>query len=305
MLWISSLFVFAAALCAIAAIASAVAPSRLQQRLAALAIDDIDDGTDRDTLLEGSGRGFARFSERFFGSRKRRVSLEDDPMRVRLMRAGYRKPSAVPQYIGVRVVLVIALPLLAWLSPISSAVPARFEMFVPLVALVIGYVGPSYWLDRRTRRRQEEIDRHLPAALDLMVVCVESGLGLIQSIYRVGREMAQTSPVLSEELGLVAIESRTGRSNAAALKNLATRTGVREVSVLVAMLMQTERFGTSLADSLRVHCDMMRTQRLQRAEADAARAPLKMLFPTSLILVALLLLIIGLAAIQASQTLGA
>jgi tight adherence protein C len=307
MIWISTLFVFAASLCVAAAIASAMAPTSRQRRLAAIAHPDFEEELERESetgLLDTQQSWWMRILTPLAGGASQTGSDDVDPLRLRLTRAGYRSRSAVTQFVGGRILLALGLPVLVWLSPLPGLVSARFEIFVPFFALAIGYIGPSYWLDKRTRARQEEIERNLPAALDLMVVCVEAGLGLVQSVHRVGREMALQSPVLSQEFILVALESRTGRSNAAALRNLAQRTGVREVSVLVAMLTQTERFGTNLANSLRVHCDTMRVQRLQRAEAMGAKAPLKMLFPTSLILLALLILIIGLAAIRASQTLG-
>ena len=306
MLWIGTLFVFAASVCVVAALATALTPTPRQRRLAALANPEFEESLAEDEgLLQNEQSWWMRGLAALAGKSGQSSDAErTDPLRQRLVRAGYRGRAAVTQFVGGRIALALALPVLVWLSPLPGLVSARFEMLMPVFALAIGYIAPSYWLDKRTRARQEEIELHLPAALDLMVVCVEAGFGLVQSIHRVGHEMAHQSPVLSEEFNLVALESRTGRSNTAALRNLAERTGVREVSVLVAMLTQTERFGTNLANSLRVHCDTMRIQRLQRAEAHAARAPLKMLFPTSMILLALLVLIIGLAAIRASQTLG-
>lgn len=306
MVWISTLFVFAASLCVIAALGAALTPTPRQRRLAALANPELEEdpfGSDAG-LLENEQSWWMRGLASLAGRSAQGDTDATDPLRLRLMRAGYRSRRAVSHFIGGRIVLALGLPVLVWLSPLPGLVSARFEILVPFFAMAVGFIAPSYWLDKRTGARQEEIELHLPAALDLMVVCVEAGLGLVQSIHRVGHEMAHQSPVLSEEFNLVALESRTGRSNTAALRNLAERTGVREVSVLVAMLTQTERFGTNLANSLRVHCDTMREQRIQRAEANAARAPLKMLFPTSMILLALLVLIIGLAAIRASQTLG-
>ena len=304
MIWISTLFIFAASLCVVAALGAALTPTPRQRRLAALANPELEEDLTSDTgLLENEQSWWMRALASLAG-KAGGDSDASDPLRLRLVRAGYRGRAAVTQFVGGRIALALVLPLLVWLSPLPGLVSERLEILVPLFAMAIGYIAPSYWLDKRTRARQEEIELHLPAALDLMVVCVEAGLGLVQSIHRVVHEMAHQSPVLAEEFNLVALESRTGRSNTAALRNLAERTGVREVSVLVAMLTQTERFGTNLANSLRVHCDTMRVQRIQRAEADAARAPLKMLFPTSMILLALLVLIIGLAAIRASQTLG-
>ena len=126
-----------------------------------------------------------------------------------------------------------------------------------------------------------------------MVVCVEAGLGISACLARIAREFSRTNPVLSAEFELVTLESRAGKTNAAALRSLAMRTGAPEISSLVAMLVQTERFGTSLADTLRVHSDDLRIQRLQRAEELASKIPLKMLFPTVIIFVASMIVTIG------------
>ena len=144
----------------------------------------------------------------------------------------------------------------------------------------------------------------LPDGLDMMVVCVEAGLGINASLVRIADEFVLSNPIMSAEFELVTLEIRTGKSNTEALRALADRTGVSEVSSLVAMLVQTERFGTSLADTLRVQADALRVQRLQRAEELAAIAPLKMLFPTVIIFVATLIVTIGPGMLQLFQFFG-
>ena len=144
----------------------------------------------------------------------------------------------------------------------------------------------------------------LPDALDMMVVCVEAGLGINASLSRIASEFARANPILSAEFELVTLEIRAGKSSTQALRSLAERTGVSEVSSLVAMLVQTERFGTSLADTLRVQADALRVQRLQRAEELAAIAPLKMLVPTVIIFVATLLVTIGPGMLQLFEFFG-
>jgi tight adherence protein C len=306
---LSSLLMFAATVLLVLAAASALTPRMARQRLArlqALPIDPITRGRRRagTSLFDDRKSWMVRALAPLAGGASRTGSDGLAPLRERLIRASYRGPNALVSYLGGRVALALVLPALLWFSPLRLGLDPRYELLLPLLGLALGYVGPSYWVDRRIRKRQEEIDRHLPTALDLLVVCVEAGMGLVHSLARVGEELRPTSPVLSEELALVGFESRTGKSNSAALRGLSKRTGVREVSVLVAMLTQTERFGTSLADALRVHCDSMRVKRMQRAEEQAAKAPLKMLFPTSLILFALVGLIIGLAAIRAIDAFG-
>jgi tight adherence protein C len=153
-----------------------------------------------------------------------------------------------------------------------------------------GYVAPSFYLDRRVSSRKTAITRALPDALDLMVVCVEAGLGVNQSLARVAEEFLAKSPALAAELGLVGAETRAGKSTTEALRALANRTGVADVSSLVALLVQTERFGTSVANALRVHADAMRIRRMQRAEERAQKATLKLILPSTMIFAALLLI---------------
>jgi len=146
-------------------------------------------------------------------------------------------------------------------------------------ALAIGYIGPGFVLAREAKARQHRIRLSLPDALDLLVVSVEAGLGLDQALQRVGAELTLAHPELSEELRLVNLELRAGKARPEALRNLADRTGVDDLSSLAAMLIQTDKFGTSVARSLRVHSETLRTKRRQRAEEAAAKTGVKMVFP--------------------------
>jgi tight adherence protein C len=148
-----------------------------------------------------------------------------------------------------------------------------------LVLAAIGYYLPNHVLNRRIAARQREVFERLPDAIDLMTVMVEAGLGLDAAIGRVSDEVGATSPVLGEEFKLVGLELRAGASRSQALRNLALRTGVAEVDMFVAMLVQTDRFGTSMAESLRTHSDALRTKRRMLAEEAAAKIGLKLLFP--------------------------
>jgi tight adherence protein C len=219
-------------------------------------------------------------------------------LRQRLVHAGYRHPAAAATYYGLRLVLAVGLPFAALSLPQVWTMPRMWLVILLCMLAAVGLVGPSMWLDLRRNKRQGEIRRTLPDALDLMVVCVEAGLGINASLMRVAQEFAVGRPVLAAEFELVTLEIRAGKSSTEALKSLSERTGVSEVSSLVAMLVQTERFGTNLADTLRVHADSMRVQRLQRAEELAAKAPLKMLFPTVLIFAATLIVTIGPGILQ-------
>jgi tight adherence protein C len=169
------------------------------------------------------------------------------------------------------------------------------------LAAGFGFVAPSLALDMRRSRRQNEIRRVLPDALDLLVVCVEAGYAINQSLARVSDEFAGKSVNLSSEFGLVTAETRAGKSMTEALRSLADRTGVEDISSLVALLVQTERFGTSVANALRVHADAMRVRRMQRAEERAQKAPLKLIFPATLIFAALMMIFMAPSVYRFSQ----
>lgn len=167
-------------------------------------------------------------------------------------------------------------------------------VFVMLVCAALGYMMPNFFLARRITNRQRDIFESFPDAIDLTTVCVEAGLGLDAALARVGAEMRLKSPILGEELHLVNLELRAGSSRERALRNLALRTGIDEIDSLVAILIQADRFGTSVADSLRVHSDNLRTKRRLRAEEAAAKVPLKLLFPVIFcIFPSLLLVLLG------------
>ena len=146
-------------------------------------------------------------------------------------------------------------------------------------ASVAGYMAPSLFLDFRTRRRQRAIERGLPNALDLMVVCVESGLGIDQTMVQVAKEFETAYPEISEEFAIMNLEMRAGKRRAEALHNLADRTGVDDLRKLTAVLVQTDRFGTSIAQCLRGHSDYLRVLARQRAEERAGKLAIKMVFP--------------------------
>ena len=192
----------------------------------------------------------------------------------RLVAAGYRSTEAVVVFLGIRVgvgllvFVIMATPLIM-----------RPNLPMALVGAFMGYVFVGMGLARMAKRRQKKIQLGLADALDLLVVSVEAGLGLDQAIQRVGQELAFAHPDLCDELRLVNLELRAGKARAEALRNLADRTGVEDLSSLVAILVQTDKFGTSVAQSLRVHSETVRTKRRQRAEEAAAKTGVKMVFP--------------------------
>jgi tight adherence protein C len=188
-----------------------------------------------------------------------------------LMYAGFRRPEALLIFRGAKLLLIAGLVGAIYVSGVYRDNPVLL-----LFAGMFGFLAPDIWLSRKARKRQLRIQKGLPDALDLMVVCVDAGLGLDQAVLRVADELKLAHPELSEDLHIMNLETRVGRTRAEALRGLSMRTGVDDIQALVAMLIQTERFGTSISQSLRVHSDNLRTKRRQRAEERAAKAPVKM-----------------------------
>lgn len=214
--------------------------------------------------------------------------------RALLIQAGYRDPNHLTIYFGFRALL--AFGGLAFV--LATGIGINSPML--LVALPLGgYMLPRFMLKRMIRNRQQRIRLGLPDALDLTVICVEAGLALDQAMQRVGEDLKHAHKELSEEFGLVNLEMRAGKPRAEALRNLANRTGVDDIRALVAVLVQTDRFGTSVAQALRVHSDALRTERRQRAEEQAAKTTIKMV-PVLVLFVfpSMFIVSIGPAAIQ-------
>jgi tight adherence protein C len=226
-------------------------------------------------------------------------------LRLQLIQAGYPSPTAVPLYLGSRVGVPVALAFgIFSLLSLFGVRPAPAILTAVWLGLV-GYLLPAVFVNSRIRQRQREMQRALPDALDLFVVCVEAGLGLNQAVARVGDEIERLSPVLSEQLGLTHLEMRAGTPRDEAFRSMGERTGLTDIKTLMAMLIQTDRFGTSIAQALRTHADTMRTKRRQRAEELAAKTTIKLLFPLVLLIFpALFTIILGPAVIQVIETLG-
>lgn len=226
---------------------------------------------------------------------------ERSPLRTRFMNAGWRHPAAPALYFAAKTVLVMLLPGLLVLSMVAlQRLPDRnIMLFLVLAGAALGYYLPNLALDYLVKRRQREILENFPDALDLLTVCVEAGLSLERGLVKVATEIHIKSVILAQELQLVLMEMRAGFSKEQALRNLALRSGVEDIDTLVAMLIQSERFGTSMGDSLRVHSDNLRLKRSQQAEEAAAKIALKLLFPLIFcVFPTLLLVLMGPAAIQ-------
>jgi tight adherence protein C len=217
--------------------------------------------------------------------------------------AGFRSQHAVSIYLGIRMGLCFLVPPFLLLTPLYQRVQGPMFILILVATACVGFMLPSFLLDRVIRKRRAKIVRELPDVLDLLVIAVEAGLGLDAAIRRVAHEVKISSPLLSNELNLVSLELKAGIPRQMALKNLAARCGVDDISSLVTMLVQADRFGVSVGRSLRVHSDTVRTKRRQKLEEAAAKVPLKLLFPVLfLIFPAIMFVMAGPAIIKVSES---
>jgi tight adherence protein C len=281
-------FVFGTAL--VAAAAYALLPSRtvaIDRRLEELTMGR--EPEEEKPRFQGFVAAMKRLGEKAPKSTKELGSL-----RLRLVQAGYRREEALTIFFGIRIAFAFAL-----FALFASSIVFKPNFALALGGLGLGYILPGMVLARLAKRRAHRIRLSLADMLDLLVVSVEAGLGLDQALQRVGQELAFAYPELSDELRLINLELRAGKPRSEALRNLADRTGVDDLSSLVTMLIQTDKFGTSVAQSLRVYSDTLRTKRRQRAEEAAAKTGVKMVFPLVLcIFPAIWVVTIGPAAIR-------
>lgn len=231
---------------------------------------------------------------------------ESSVLRTRFMYAGYHAKSVPMVYFSAKAMLALVFPgiFLLYTSITQPVLSANSVMMALLVLAAFGYYLPNMVLARMVMVRQRELTESFPDAIDLITICVEAGLGLDAAITRVGEEMRLRSKALADEIYLVNLELRAGRSREMALRNLALRTGVEEIEGLVSILIQADRFGTSIAGALRTHSDTLRTKRQQRAEEVAAKIGLKLLIPLIFfIFPSLLLVLLGPAVLNISRML--
>ena len=230
---------------------------------------------------------------------------DNETVRLFLTQAGYMNPNSVAYYWGARLMLTVGLGAVGVLFvPLLGRSPLFSGMAATWLAS-FGWIFPPFYLRSRVKSRQKAIVRALPDALDMMVVCVEAGLALNQALLRVSEEIVHISPLMGEQLALVNLEIRAGTPREEALRNLGERTGVSDVRSLVTMLIQTDRFGTSIATALRVHADTLRTKRRQRAEEASAKTTIKLIFPlVFFVFPAMFVVILGPALISIVRTLG-
>lgn len=235
-----------------------------------------------------------------FTAFRRFFASEPDPEIVRrLMLAGYRKPYHADVFLGSR----LAVP--AFLGLAVAVLFSQNTIIFFLIALAVGFFAPDFWLSHAINKRREKLRLSLPDGLDLLSICLEAGLGLDQGIVRVGQELRVSHRELSEELLLINFEQRAGVQRNAAWQSFGQRANFESARSFVAMLIQTDRFGTSIAQALRVQADTLRTKRRQRAEEAAAKTTIKLVFPLVLfIFPAMFVVILGSALIQIFEALG-
>ena len=246
--------------------------SPLRRRLARLGQPEADTGS-----LSASVADLLRPYTRFLLPKKPK---ELSKLNRQLVHAGYRSSNALVLFLATKALLLITLPLLVvLLSPMFPKVSSHMLLCASLGLGGLGFLFPSFWLDHRVQGRQKTLRVAFPDALDLLVVCVEAGLGLAPALQRVADDLMISYPELGAELSLVNAEMRAGVERSQALKNLAERTGLEDIRGLVALLVQTMRFGTGVADALRVYSEEFRDKRMQAAEEVAAKMGTKLIFP--------------------------
>jgi len=220
---------------------------------------------------------------------------EQSVMKQRFIRAGYREDSAAKTFYGFKVLVPLLLCSIGWVTGLVKMNP----FFVLAIGLGLGFLIPDFWLGHLIKKRQAKIRRGLPDVLDLLIICIEAGLSLDQATSRTAEELKLAQPELCDELMVVVLEQRAGRPRSDTWKHMSDRTGVESVRNLTSMLVQSEQFGTSIAKTLRIHSDTLRTQRVQQVEEAAAKTTIKLIFPlVFFIFPALFVVVLGPAAIM-------
>lgn len=250
--------------------------------------------------LSSMTKGFLGLFGRIGDKLGPKKSGEIDKTRMRLVQAGLRNPDSYRTFQGIKggLALLLTVPFLAVRFLILPELPLYGVAFGAVLLATIGIYGPEVWLTKKIKNRKKAAGNELPDALDLLVVCVESGMGLDQAIDRVCEEMRTSGPVISSEFKLLTLELRAGKARNEALRSLAGRVGLEDLNSLTSLLIQADTFGISVGRTLRVYSDTMRVKRSQRAEEKAAKMPVLLLLPLAcFILPALFITIIGPAVI--------
>lgn len=224
-------------------------------------------------------------------------ALDAAKLQKQLLQAGYRSQDAATAFRAIQIILTTAIPSLALAACFILDLPLNSFLIWGVISAAVGFYLPRYILRKKTTRRQQRITWGLADAMDLLVVAVEAGLGLNAALNRVGEELKVIHPDMHSEFEMVNLELRVGRSREEALRNLAERTGVDDIRSFVALLIQADRYGSSIGKAVRVFAESLRTKRRQRAEQTAQKAALKLVFPLTVFLFPVIILVILGAAI--------
>jgi len=281
-----------------------IAKNKIMNRLTGSGNDSVDmhfEGPLSETTQSAFKIAFLKFFIKLGNRFKFKNSQDSSINRIRFLRAGIKNPKAGLILWGAKCFIAILffgifLVLRAFVFTVMNG-----QLTIVLCAFIpcLGFYLPEIWLRQKTDKRKEKLLNSLPDALDLLVVCVEAGMGLDEAINRVAKESNLQNPEMSEELTLVGLELRAGKQRQDALKNLAERTNLEEVKNLVTLLVQADNFGTSIAHTLRVYSDSFRIERFQRAEEIAGKLPVKLMFPLIMfIFPSLFIVVIGPGAIS-------
>ncbi len=266
------LFIFLVVLISVAGLKFWIRPKEAMERISGVAIDSRERAAPHPSLMFGD-------MLKKLGTVLPANPKDANTMQRRLIRSGFRGETSLKVLYGAKVTLAILLPILMTLAVAGSGWEQPNKLLAILAAAAAGFLGPNEYVKIVGKRRQKQIQRGLANSLDLMVVCVESGLGLDQAMMQVAKELEHAHPEISEEFALVNLELKAGKRRIEALRNLADRAGVNDLKKLVAVLIQADRFGTGVGQSLRGHADYMRVQARQIAEEKAAKLGVKLIFP--------------------------
>lgn len=237
----------------------------------------------------------------FLGGAMPRSQAESSVVQQRLVRAGYRSSAAVTFFYGTKILVPLILVIVALVTGFAAYSP----FFAYASALGVGFLLPDFWLGRRIAARQQQIRLSLPDLLDFLVICIEAGLSMDQATARTAEELRMAHPAISDELDIVVLEQRAGRARSDAWRQFAERSDVENVRNLVGVLVQSEQLGASVAKTLRVHSDVLRSQRKQQIEEQAAKTTVKLVFPLVLLIFpSLFLVTLGPEAIIIAEQFG-
>jgi tight adherence protein C len=262
-------------------------------------VEEVLPGSEEKTQKSLLSRLFGKLGK-FAAAKKDEIPQTYSGSRLKFLKAGIRTENAQSVFWGAKLFLIFLIPCAFIVLRITLFQLMTYQMSIlfGVLSALLGFYLPDIWLRQKTDKRKEKILLGLPDALDLLVICVEAGMGLDSAISRVSKELKMSSPELSDELYFMTLELRAGKERQEALRNLALRTNLEEINSLSTLLIQTDKFGTSMADALRIYSDTFRSQRFQRAEEMAAKLPVKLVFPLILfIFPSLFVVLLGPAAI--------